>query len=175
MKTQNSKSRILHSSRAALTVFEVIPLFFVLFGTTSGLLVGDQYGGLGLMAGSLVGGIIGWCCWRIIFFGIYKLAELNSGFRRKSNEQLRAMLRDPHCKNPTLVLLELGVRKQNMEQELPVIYEMLISPIQERRRRGWFTLASVFPEQAKLISDYRSDDSVEICREKIQQLLTVQK
>ena len=103
------------------------------------------------------------------------MADRKLGLNGKSNEQLRQMLRDPECKIPQLVLLELGVRRQNMEQELPVVLEMLVSPVMERRRRGWLTLSSVFPERAKVISDFRIDDSVEMCKEKIQKILPIQK
>lgn len=73
------------------------------------------------------------------------------------------------------MLLELGIKGEKMENYLPAILDLLASPLMESRRRGWLTLVSVFPEYAKIISDYRIDDSVDKCREKIQKLETLSK
>ena len=172
--TRNSKSRILRKSQGAITIFQVSPLFAIIFGTLWGIQLGSQFGYIGAGIGGILGGTLGLFCWRLLLAWICKGLDRKRNLTNKTLEELRAMLRDPNCPIPNIALLELGLRKQNMEQELPAVLEMLVSPVQQRRIRGWRTLASVFPERAKLIADYRIDDSVEKCKEKVQRLLSVQ-
>ena len=174
MEARNSRSRILRQSQGAITIFEMIPLYAMIFGICGGVWFGSRFGNVGGWIGGLIGGVVGWFSWRFLLVWMCKQLDRKRNLSNKTIEELRAMLRDPNCKIPNVVLLELGTRKQNMEQELPVVFEMLLSPLQERRKRGWFTLASVFPERAKLVSNYRADDSVEVCREKMQKLLPIQ-
>ncbi len=168
---RNSGSRILRKSQGAITIFDIIPLYAIILGICVGVKLGTVFGHVGAVIGGMVGGILGWFGWRFLLMGICKWLDRKRNLSNKTVEELRAMLRDPNCPIPNVALLELGIRKQNMEQELPVVLDMLISPMKQRRIRGWRTLASVFPERAKLVSDYRIDDSIEKCREKIQKLL----
>ncbi|MGA2175656.1 MAG: hypothetical protein ABSH38_11810 [Verrucomicrobiota bacterium] len=80
------------------------------------------------------------------------------------------MLRDPGCLIPNAVLLELGSRGQDLQPELPVVLDMLAASSRDRRIRGWHALASAFPDRAKLLSDYRLDDTSEECQRKVQKL-----
>jgi hypothetical protein len=173
--TRNSKRRILRKSQGAITIFQIIPLYAIIIGICIGVKLGSVFGHIGAGIGGVVGGILGLLCWRLPLMWICKWLDRKRNLSNKTVEELRAMLRDPNCPIPNVALLELGMRKQNMEQELPVVLDMLVSPLKQRRSRGWRTLASVFPERAKLVADYRVDDSVEKCKEKIQKILPIQK
>lgn len=178
MKTtaRNSRRRILRRLQGATTIFEMVPLMGILFGILFGITVGSHFGvvagGFGALIGAVVGGILGRIGGRLLLMGIVQL--LHRDFSKKTVEQLRTMLHDPNCLAPNVVILELGTRGEKMEQELPVVLDLLCSPVRDRRIRGWHALASVFPERAKIISDYRIDDSVEKCQEKVQKILPIQ-
>jgi hypothetical protein len=157
-----------------MTIFEIAPLIAAFFGISCGAKFGSEFGQVGAWLGGLVGGILGWFCWRLPLMWLAKRLDQKRNFSSKTIEELRTILHDPNCRNPNVVLLELGTRGEKMELELPVVLNLLVSPAKETRIRGWQTLASVFPERAKIISDYRIDDSVEKCQEKVQKLLPIQ-
>jgi hypothetical protein len=173
--TQSSKSRILRKSQGTITIFQMAPLCLIVFGIICGAKIGSKFGHIGLGIGAVIGGFVGWLvCWRLPLMGICKWLDRKRDLSDKAVEELRAMLRDPNYKSPRLVLLELGIKGEKMENYLPIILDLLVSPFAETRRRGWLTLASVFPERAKLISDYRIDDPVEKCIEKVQKISPIQ-
>ena len=174
MQTRNSKNRILRKSQGAITIFDIIPLYAIIFGICVGVKFGSVFGHIGAVIGGVAGGILGWFGWRFLLMGVCKWLDRKRNLSNKSVEELQVMLRDPNCKIPNVALLELGVRGEKMENYLPAILDLLVSPLMETRRRGWFTLISVFPEHAKIISEYKFDDSVEKCREKIQIILPIQ-
>ena len=126
-----------------------------------------------VIAGGFLGGFFGGVCWKILMVWLGKRLD-QKHFCKKTTEDLRAMLCAPDCRSPRVVLLELGMRGEKMENYLPIILDLLLSPNIESRAKGWFTLISVFPDHAKLISDYRVDSSVERNREIVQKLLPVQ-
>jgi hypothetical protein len=101
------------------------------------------------------------------------LKSVKRDLSSKTIEELRAMLRAPVCLSPNTVLLELGRRGHDLEVDLPVVLDMLVSPSRDKRIRGWHALASAFPKQAKVISDYRVDDSLDQLQSKIQRLRVV--
>jgi hypothetical protein len=160
-----------------MTIFDMIPLMGMLFGMLFGIKVGSPFGvvagGFGALIGALVGGILGRMGGRLLLMGTVKL--LHRDFSKKTVEELRTMLHDPNCLAPNVLILELGTRGEKMEQELPVVLGLLCSPMRDRRIRGWHALASVFPERAKIVSDYRIDDPVEKCQEKIRKISPIQK
>jgi hypothetical protein len=151
-----------------MTIFDVMPLAGIIFGILFGVKFGSQFGDVGAGVGAVIGGTLGWLCWRLLLMWTCKWLDRKRNLSNKTVEELRAMLRDPNCPIPNVALLELGIRNQNMEQELPAVLDMLVSPLKQRRIRGWRTLASVFPERAKLVADCRIDDSIDKCKEKIQ-------
>lgn len=174
MQTRNSKNGILRKSQGAITIFDIIPLYAIIFGICVGVKFGSTFGHIGAVIGGVAGGILGWPAWRFVLMGICKWLDRKRNLSNKSVEELQIMLCDPNCKIPNVALLELGVRGEKMENYLPAILDLLVSPLMETRRRGWFTLISIFPERAKIISDYKFVDSVEKCREKIQNILSTQ-
>jgi hypothetical protein len=176
--TRNSRRRILQKSQGVITIFEMIPFCGIFFGILLGIKIGSHFGGIaggfgGFLIGAVVGGIFGRIVGRLTLMGTVKL--LHRDFSKKTVEELRTMLHDPNCLAPNVLILELGKRGEKTDQELPVVLDLLRSPLRDRRIRGWYALASVFPERAKIISDYRIDDSVEKCKEKIRKILPIQK
>jgi hypothetical protein len=174
MKTRNSKTRILQKSRGAITVFQMAPLCLIVLGSLCGAKLGSRFDPVSAGIGAVIGGFFGWLvCWRLPVVWICKWLDRKRNLSGKTVEELRTMLYGPNRRSPRVVLLELGTRGEKMEKHLPLILNMLVSPLMERRLNGWLTLLSVFPKSAKLISDYRVDDSVEKCQEKVQKLLVV--
>jgi len=168
----------LQKSQGVITIFEMIPFCGIFFGILLGIKIGSHFGGIaggfgGFLIGAVVGGIFGRIVGRLTLMGTVKL--LHRDFSKKTVEELRTMLHDPNCLAPNVLILELGKRGEKTDQELPVVLDLLRSPLRDRRIRGWYALASVFPERAKIISDYRIDDSVEKCKEKIRKILPIQK
>jgi hypothetical protein len=174
METRDSKNRILRKSQGAITIFDIIPLYAIIVGIVAGAKFGAQFGHVGAIIGGTIGGVLGLLCWRLLLTSICKWLDRKRNLSHKTIEELRVMLRNPNCKNPNVVLLELGIKGEKMENHLPIILDLLVSPLVENRRRGWHTLVSVFPERAKIITDYHYGEPVEKCKEKIQKLLPVQ-
>jgi hypothetical protein len=174
MVTRNSRNRILRKSRGAITIFEMIPIIALIGGICCGVKISSHFGQAGAWAGGFIGGILGLVCWRFTLVFLSKWLDRNQNLSNRTTEGLNEMLHNPKCKNPNLVLLELGMRGEKMENYLPVIWGLLVSPLIETRKRGWYTLVSVFPEHAKTITDYHYGDPVEKCREKVQKLVPFQ-
>lgn len=152
-----------------ITIFHMIELYAVIGGAVLGFFAGrwcfGVVGGVvGAVLGLIVGHRLGVIPWRL---AIRKtLVDLSP----KSTDELHAMLRDEDCFIPNFVLLELARRGEDIQQELPVVLEMLESDHPSRRGFGWAALTSAFPELAKKISNYRPNQSPEICRKKMEPL-----
>jgi hypothetical protein len=173
MVTRNSRNRILRKSCGAITIFEMVPIIAFVFGIFCGITLGIRFGHAGAWLGGAVGGIFGLASWRFLFLVLCKWLDRKWRLSGRTTEELSEMLQNPSCKNPNEVLLELGIKGEKMENYLPIILGFMVSPLTDTRRRGWLTLVTIFPERAKIISDYQFIDPVEKCREKIQKLTTV--
>jgi hypothetical protein len=173
MVTRNPRKRILLKSQGAVTIFEMIPLILMIWGIIVGAKFGFRFGYFGAWIFGIVGGIVGLFSWWFLIFVLSKWLDRDGNLNKKTTEQLCERLHDPGCKNPNLVLLELGIRGEKMENYLPVVLGLLVSPLVETRKRGWQTLISVFPQQAKMITDYHYGDPIERCREKVQKLTPI--
>ena len=163
----------MRQSQGAITIFHLIPFYALMFGMCCGLVIGAKFGRNYALDGGIVGGVLGFFCWKIPIEWLLKWFNRKQNLSHKTTEELRTMLHDPHCEFPNLVLLELGIKGEKMERHLPVILDLLTSPLPERRRRAWLAFVSIFPERAKLISDYHWDDSDEGCKEKVQKNLPI--
>jgi hypothetical protein len=80
------------------------------------------------------------------------------------SDELRSFLRRATCPIPSLVLLELRRRGEDMHQELGVILDLLGSETIAQRGHGWAALTSVFPDLACQLADYHVGGSVADCR-----------
>ncbi len=151
-----------------ITVFHILPGMGLVFGALGGFALGSRLGTIpGIMCGALGGGV-GLVCGRVPF--VLVLKSMKRDFRGMTTAKLRAMLRDPGFLAPNALLLELGARGEDLEREMPVVIDMLTAPSRERRVRGWHALESAFPARARIVSDYRIDDTPDECRKKIQRL-----
>ena len=152
-----------------ITIFHILPGMGLVLGSLGGFALGSRLGMIpGIICGALGGGV-GLLCGRVPFVLVLKSIKRDFGGIR--TEQLRTMLRDPGFLAPNVLLLELGARGEDLERELPVVFDMLTAPCRERRIRGWHALESAFPARARTISDYRIDDAPDECRKKIQRLM----
>jgi hypothetical protein len=173
MKTQTQKSGRagLKASQGAITIFQMFELSGLVSGMFVGFVLCSHLGKVSAIIGGVLGGILGFMSGRLPL--ICAVKWLRRDLSGKSVAKLRAELHNPDCLMPNVFLLELGSRGEKMDAELPVILGLLCSPVRERRIRGWQALASVFPERARLISDYRVDDPIEQCKEKVQKILPI--
>ena len=154
----------------------MIPIIVLILGISSGITFGSKFGHAGAWIGGMTGAVIGLLCWFSFVNFLTRLDQNRNASKpsKKTIEQLRKKLNNPKCKNPNEVLLELGIKGEKMENYLPIILRFMVSPLMETRRQGWFTLATVFPERAKMIPDYQFFESAEKCKEKVQKLILVQ-
>lgn len=152
-----------------ITVFHILPGMGLVIGGLGGAALGSSLGTTpGIILGVLGGGV-GWVCGRLPFFMVLK--SIKRDFRGLATDRLRSLLRDPGFLAPNAVLLELGSRGKDIESEMPVVLDMLIAPSRERRMRGWHALESAFPARARMVGDYRIDDTPDQCRTKIRRLM----
>lgn len=148
------------------TIFHVFVLFGLAAGAAAGGILAAKYLGwtgriLGTLVGAWVGGIIG----NIPY--LMTLKWIAREILKKSTDELRAELHDGKCLTPNLLLLELNRRGEDIRGELPLVLEMLTSEDTTRRGPGWAALTSAFPELSRRVKNYRVNDSVEVCRQKI--------
>ena len=126
------------------------------------------------MIGALVGGAIGFVFWRfpigLVFLPLNRLGVGGDPMKRKTIEELRARIRDPEFPDPTAMLLELGARAEGLEQEMPFVLDRLTSRHQEIRSAGWQVLQVVYPSRARLLSDFRVEDTPAECEPKVDRL-----
>lgn len=151
-----------------ITVFHILPGMGLVFGALGGFALGSRLGTIPEIICGALGGGAGLVAGRIPF--ILVLKSMKRDFRSKTTEQLRAMLRDPGFLAPNVLLLELGSRGEDLEREMPVVLDMLTAPDRQRRIRGWHAFESAFPKRAKILNDYRIDDTPDECWKKIQRL-----
>jgi len=152
-----------------ITVFHILPGMGLVIGGLGGVALGSSLGTTSGIILGVLGGGAGWVCGRLPFVVVLK--SIKRDFRGLTTDRLRSLLRDPGFLAPNVVLLELGSRGEDIESEMPVVLEMLIAPSRERRMRGWHALESAFPARARMVSDYRIDDTPDQCRTKIRQLI----
>jgi hypothetical protein len=152
-----------------MTLFDVLPVAGIIIGIICGFRLGLCFGNAASIIGGIVGGCIGFLCGRIPLSLVLKLIRRNLG--GETVENLRAMLRDPACLTPNVILLELQSRGHNLELELPVVIEMLLSTDRDRRIRGWHAFASAYLERAKLLAEYSANDNSLNCERKLQSKL----
>lgn len=171
---RNSRDGILRKSQGAITIFEMLPLIALIGGVCIGVKLGSQFGHAGALLGGILGAAAGLLCWWLGLKALCKWLDRKYTLNTRSVDDLRELLHNPKCKNPNEVLLALGMKGEKMDNYLPVILQLLMSPSIEGRKRGWQALVSIFPAQAKIITDYHYGDTVEKCREKVQKLIPVQ-
>lgn len=148
-----------------MTIFDVLTLCGLIFGTVLGYRFGAHAGAVVGVLGAALGAAFGLILARLPY--LLALISTKRSLRRRASSDLRALLADPHFLAPNVVLLELKSRGEDISDDLPQVLDMLVDSSQQRRRRGWHALASAFPEVARRLGDYRNRDTVENCKEKI--------
>jgi hypothetical protein len=148
-----------------ITIFHVLWLTAICLGLVLGAVAGAKLLGVfGAIVGGIAGGYLGFVVGRVPWF--LALRFVARKFEKNSTAELRAELHSPQCMILNCLLLELRRRGEDIQQELPVVLDCLVSKSEARRGFGWATLTSAYPELAAQIRDYCIKDSMEECRRK---------
>ncbi len=147
------------------TVFHLLRFVSISVGCVFGVTTGAEWFGViggvvGAIAGVFLGSVVGYIPEFLI------LRSISHDLRRKSTGELREYLHGQSCLTPNIVLLELKQRGEDINSELPIVFDLLESEEKEMRSHGWAALVSAFPELAQRIGDYCIGGSVDDCRRK---------
>ncbi len=111
-----------------MSIFHVLPVADLVVGAVYGAWLGSFFGLAIGAVGGVVGAILGFVPGSMSL--ILATLVFQHQYSKKSLEELRQMLRDPMCLAPNIVLLELRSRGEDLERELPVVFDMLTDPNQ---------------------------------------------
>jgi hypothetical protein len=138
----------------------LLPLLGLITGLFLGGTLGAAKGGVwGFILGALSGAALGLVCGRIPALVVYSV--IIRGLKRKSTEQLRALLAGREYRAVNLAIVELNL-----------VLGMLVSNAYDERCRGWAAMLTAFPERAQSIGDYSPTDTIEVARSKVARLRT---
>jgi hypothetical protein len=146
-----------------VTIFHLLMLLAVVGGAALGSVVGwhlfEVYGAIldalaGLLAGALIGQVP-------LVAGMLMVGRR---YEKMTTDALREHLHAGECSTPNLVLLELRRRGETIEDELPLLQQMLASEDVQQRTRGWAALRSAFPERATQRAGYSPFGNLDECR-----------
>jgi hypothetical protein len=147
------------------TVYHVFVFVAICASFAIGMAAGAKlFGVAGGAAGALIGGYAGFVAGQLP--ELLVLRWLASNLSRASADELRSLLRDPSCQIQNVLLLELQRRGEDIDRELGLILELLVSEDVSQRGHGLAALSSAFPDLARQIGDYRLGDSTAECRRK---------
>jgi hypothetical protein len=138
------------------TIFDFFGLMLPIAGLVYGATLGLERGGvLAATVGGVLGAAAGFLVARLAL--LLPVALISMALRRRSTSDLRSELRSDACLAPNVLLIELRRRGEVGEEDLAVIYDLLLHDSLERRTRGLAALRSAFPELAAAIPEYRAD------------------
>jgi hypothetical protein len=146
-----------------VTIFHVLTLLAVVGSAALGATAGWHFFGvlgaiLGALAGLLAGALIG----QVPL--VAGMLMVGRRYEKMATEELREHLHAGECAAPNLVLLELCRRGENIEEELPLLQQMLTSEDVQQRTRGWAALRSAFPDRATQMAGYSPFGTIDECR-----------
>jgi hypothetical protein len=151
------------------TLFHLLALVGLSCGAALGGSAGwGMFGVVGAVVGSIAGAVAGFAVGHIPLLIVGRSLAKDLG--KKTSDELRAHLHSRECLTPNCVLLELRRRGEDIQRELPVVLDLLVSEEVGKRSLGLAALTSAFPELAERLRDYRIGDSVEECRRKTEVL-----
>jgi len=101
--------------------------------------------------------------------GYFVLRRFES-MKRKSSDELRAMLRSPDWLFYRNALSELRRRREDIRGEVAPILNLLISDAKAQRIAGWLTLRELYPDLAERVPDYRPEESPDACKDKLEKI-----
>lgn len=146
------------------TIFHLLMLAVPLAAIAVGSYLGWQYFGIaGLMVGGVAGLLLGAVVGALPL--VVALSWQGKKLRELSSDELRRHLRQHDCLTPNLLLLELLSRGESIDDEQPIIIDLLASDDSSRRTRGWAAAQSVYPELAERLAGYAPNGSTAACRE----------
>jgi hypothetical protein len=151
-----------------ITLFDLITILLPVFGLGLGAGLGSGFGNIGVVASSLICGIIGFYLGRLPYH--YLLRKEKRRLAGFTSEELRLQIQSPDCLAPNLFLMELRSRGEGILSELPFVLVMMESEQLHRRTRGFAALLSAYPEIARLLKGYNPTHPFESCKLKIAEL-----
>jgi hypothetical protein len=136
------------------TIFDFFGLILPVAGLVYGSMDGFERGGvMGAIVGGAIGGVTGAIVSRLVL--IVPLALISWSLRRRPTADLQAELRSKASLAPNVLLMELHRRGEVGEEDLAVIFDLLLDEAMDQRSRGLAALRSVYPELAAKIPEYR--------------------
>jgi len=109
----------------------------------------------------------------LIVIGLVALVALRriESMKDKTSGELRAILRSGEWTFYRSALIELRDRKEDIRGEVTPILDLLISDSKHQRIAGWLILEELYPELAARVPQFRPEDALPSCREKLQPIL----
>ena len=151
------------------TLFDFFGLLLPVVGLVVGSMRGFEQGGvMGAVVGAALGGVMGVIASRLVL--IVPLALLSWRLRRRSTANLQTELRSKASLAPNVLLMELRRRGEASDEDLAVIFDLLVDRALEQRSRGLAALRSAYPELAATIPEYRLEPLDEAGRAAISRL-----
>ena len=151
------------------TLFDLLQLVGFIGGLVLGIALGaDSFGIVGGIVGGIGGFFIGAIIGRLPLIATLWLQARQ--FKSHSSDELRQSLHRDDCLTPNLHLLELQRRGEDIQTELPLVLQMLVSDHSDRRGFGWAALTSAFPDVANQISGYNPMASKAECKKHVDRL-----
>lgn len=146
-----------------VTVFHLLMLLAVVGGAALGATAGwHLFGVLGAILGALAGAMAGALIGQVPL--VAGMLLVGRRYEKMTTDALREHLHNAECAAPNLVLLELRRRGENIEDQLPLLQQMLGSEDVQQRTRGWAALRSAFPERAAQMAGYSPFGTIDECR-----------
>ena len=150
-----------------MTIFDLFPIM----GVFSGFAVGFYFGALlfgwpGGIAGAIAGSVPGYLCGRIPL--ILASAYFNHELRTMKSEKIRKELRGSEWAPYRKYFEELFRREEDLNQELPVVLNLLASRFVRTRYDGWFIAKRFFPELVARMPDYDPTATTDICQARVE-------
>lgn len=106
----------------------------------------------------------------VVLATIAGLRRLES-MKDKTTGELRAILRSAEWTFYRSALIELRGRKEDIRPEVVPVLDLLTSDSKHQRIAGWLILEELYPELAARVPQFRPEDAVMACKEKLQPIL----
>ena len=107
----------------------------------------------------------------IVGLAIFAALKRFESMKDKTNGELRAILHSGEWMFYRNALVELRERKEDIRAEVVPVLNLLISDSKHQRIAGWLILEELYPELTARVPQFRPEDAVSTCKEKLQPIL----
>jgi hypothetical protein len=106
----------------------------------------------------------------VVVSGYFVVRRLES-MSGKSTEELKAILNSSNWTYYRNALVELHRRGEDINELVVPILNLLISESKSQRIGGWMILRQLYPDLASRVSDFKPQETPEICKDKLQKII----